>query len=65
MWQEIIVGICVLLAVVYVLRQWLPGLGRKGSGCGGCSGCESNAKSCHNPDEQQSHQSKAVTRQTP
>lgn len=39
MWQEIIVGICVLAAAVFLLRHWL-GLGKKASACGGCSSCD-------------------------
>ncbi|SHK05264.1 Virus attachment protein p12 family protein [Marinobacter antarcticus] len=48
MWQDIIVGICVLAAVFFVARQWIPGLGKKPSGCGGCNGCSSSAGSCRN-----------------
>lgn len=49
MWQNIIVGICVLAAVFFVARQWLPGLGKKSSTCGGCNGCSDTAASCGNP----------------
>lgn len=47
MWQEIIVGLCVLAALAFVLRRYLP-LGNKkaASGCAGCNGCDSK-KSCH------------------
>lgn len=39
MWQEIIVGICVLGAVVFLLRRWvIPG--KKSAACGGCGGCD-------------------------
>lgn len=38
MWQEVIVGVCVTLAVIAVVRRMLPGkAGGCGSGCGGCS----------------------------
>ncbi|MES2674217.1 MAG: FeoB-associated Cys-rich membrane protein [Pseudomonadota bacterium] len=51
MWQEIIVGICVLGAAYFVLRQWLP-VGKKSStSCGGCG----TAKSCSNPAEKGTH----------
>lgn len=38
-WQEVIVGVCVLLAVIVVIKRVLPGksAGSCGSGCGGCS----------------------------
>ncbi len=55
MWQEVIVGSCVLAALIYLLRQWLPGLRKKPVGCGGCSGCASNESSCRNPNEQGQH----------
>ncbi len=55
MWQEVIVGSCVLIALIYVLRQWLPGLGKKSQGCGGCGGCATNANSCQNPNEKGQH----------
>ena len=54
MWQEIIVGICVLAAAYFVLRQWLPTDTKKSSSCGGCSGCNA-AKSCDNPEEKSAH----------
>jgi hypothetical protein len=49
MWQEIIVGLCVLGALVFLLRRWLPGGQRKSASCGsGCGGCDSanTSKSC-------------------
>jgi hypothetical protein len=51
MWQEIIVGICVLGALVFLVRRWLP-VGRKksaacGSGCGGCA--STGSTSCSIP----------------
>jgi len=49
MWQEIIVGVCIVAAAYVVLRQWLPIGKKKTSGCGGCgsgdTGC-STTKSC-------------------
>ncbi|AKO53492.1 hypothetical protein ABA45_14575 [Marinobacter psychrophilus] len=45
MWQNIIVGLCVLAAVVFVARRWIPGLGKKSSGCGSCNGCSSSGSS--------------------
>jgi hypothetical protein len=57
MWQDIIVGACVLAAAVFVLRQWLPlglktalGGSKKTTGCGGCGGCDTSP-SCNNPSE--------------
>lgn len=53
MWQEIIVGMCVLAAAYFVLRQWLPMGKKKSSGCGGCgsgnSSC-STEKNCDTPE---------------
>lgn len=49
MWQEIIVGTCVLAAAYFVLRQWLPIGKKKTGGCGSCSSGDSGcttAKSC-------------------
>lgn len=54
MWQEIIVGMCVLAAAYFVLRQWLPSGKKNSSSCGGCGGC-STAKSCSNPEEKGTH----------
>ena len=49
MWQEVIVGLCVIAAVVFLLRRWLPILNANSRpGCGGCGGCDT-AKSCNNP----------------
>ncbi len=48
MWQEIIVGLCVLAALAFLLRRWL--FGRKASGsCGSCSGC--STPSCSTPGD--------------
>lgn len=55
MWQEIIVGICVLLALAFLIRRWLPVFSNKSSNsCGGCGGCDT-AKSCSNPTEKGLH----------
>lgn len=46
MWQEITVGICVLLAAAAVLRRMLKGSPSCGSSCSGCSSqgaCSSEA----------------------
>lgn len=46
MWQELIVGACVLLAVAFVIRRYWPAKpGKSSASCGGCSGC-SGEKSC-------------------
>lgn len=42
MWQEVIVGLCVLAASYFVLRQWLPIGKKKAAGCGGCGTGGSN-----------------------
>lgn len=39
MWQEMIVGLCVLGAVLFLLRRWFFA-SRKSMACGGCSGCD-------------------------
>ena len=55
MWQEIIVGLCVLAAAVFLVRRWLPAFSAKNSSaCGGCGGCDT-AKSCSNPAEKGTH----------
>jgi MinD superfamily P-loop ATPase len=41
MWQEIIVALCVISAIVFLLRKWF--FKKKTSSCGGCSGCEKNS----------------------
>lgn len=59
MWQEIIVGICILTAAAFLVRRWIfPA--KKSSACGGCGGCsktndagESSA-GCANPAEKNS-----------
>jgi hypothetical protein len=58
MWQEIIVGVCVLAAGFFLLRRWLP-VGKKkaagcDSGCGGCAStkaCGTNSEAKHSPDD--------------
>lgn len=55
MWQEVIVGACVIAAVVFLLRRWLPYFNKNNGGsCGGCGGCDT-AKSCSNPNEKGQH----------
>lgn len=44
MWQEIIVGVIVLIAFVALIRRLWPGA-NKGSSCGGCGTYESTPKS--------------------
>ena len=42
MWQEMIVGLCVIGALVFLVRRWLPVGKKKSTGCGsGCGGCTS------------------------
>jgi hypothetical protein len=38
MWQEIIVGICVVAAVLFLLKRWWP-FGRSKSSCNSCGSC--------------------------
>lgn len=46
MWQEIIVGLCVFAAIVFLAWRWLPIKRKKTSGCdSGCGSCGS-AKTC-------------------
>lgn len=54
MWQDITVGICVVIAVTTLLRQYWPGKTKTNSGgChgGGCHGCgkTNTSGSCHSP----------------
>jgi len=51
MWQEIVVGVCVLSATVFLLRRWIfPG--KKAASCGGCSGCaKTSESSCSTTNE--------------
>ena len=56
MWQEMIVGICVIAALIFLLRRWLPFFGNKNTGsCGGCGGCSTDNNSCSNPSEKGQH----------
>lgn len=51
MWQEIIVGLCVIIAFAFLARRWLPFFKKKSAGCDtGCGGCAGPTQ-CHNPDE--------------
>lgn len=38
MWQEILVGIAVIAAILFLARRYLP-MGKKKDGCGSCDGC--------------------------
>lgn len=52
MWQELIVGICVVAAMVFLVRRWLFPSAKKSAACGGCSGCDKTVgSSCSNPAE--------------
>lgn len=56
MWQELIVGICVLAAVIHLVRRWLFPAAKKSAACGGCGGCDkTSASSCANPSEKTPH----------
>lgn len=55
-WQELIVGICVLTAVIFLLRRWIFPSAKKSVACGGCGGCDKTAESsCTNPTEKIPH----------
>lgn len=41
MWQEIIVGVCVLIAMAFLLKRWFFNASK--SACGGCNGCDKTA----------------------
>ena len=42
MWQEIIVGLCIFAAFLFVVRQYWPGRKKKSAGnCDHCSSCNS------------------------
>jgi hypothetical protein len=45
MWQELIVSLCVLLAVTFLLRQYMPGLRKSGGSCHHCQGCDNKKSS--------------------
>jgi hypothetical protein len=52
LWQEMIVGICVLAAVIFLVRRWLFPSAKKSAACGGCGGCDKTSDaSCSNPTE--------------
>jgi hypothetical protein len=56
LWQEMIVGICVLAAVVFLVRRWLFPSAKKSAACGGCGGCgKTSDASCSNPTEKTQH----------
>ena len=49
MWQEVIVGACVLAAVAFLLKRWFFAP-KKPTACGGCSQCDTPSKtSCSKP----------------
>lgn len=54
-WQELIVGVCVLAAVIFLARRWLfPS--KKSAACGGCGGCDKTSDTrCANPKEKTQH----------
>ena len=50
MWQELIVGICVLAAAIFLVRRWIFPSAKKSAACGGCSGCaKTSESSCATP----------------
>jgi hypothetical protein len=52
MWQEAIVGICVIAAALFLIRRWLFPGAKKSGACGGCGGCDKTSDtSCTNPAE--------------
>lgn len=56
LWQEMIVGICVLAAVIFLVRRWLFPSAKKSAACGGCGGCDKTSDaSCSNPTEKTQH----------
>ncbi|HQQ61947.1 MAG TPA: FeoB-associated Cys-rich membrane protein [Pseudomonadales bacterium] len=47
MWQEIIVGICVLAALAFILRSYLfPNQKKNTRTCAGCTGCGDKQEKC-------------------
>ncbi len=46
MWQEMIVGLCVLLALAFVLRRYFLPAKKTAGSCGGCGGCGSQRQGC-------------------
>lgn len=56
MWQEVIVGICVVAAVFFLIRRWIFPSAKKSAACGGCGGCDKTSESsCANPTEKTQH----------
>lgn len=54
-WQELIVGFCVLTAMLFLLRRWFFAP-KKSAACGGCGGCDKTSESsCANPSEKTHH----------
>lgn len=54
-WQEVIVGVCVIAAALFLARRWIFPSARKSAGCGGCGGCaKTSDSSCANPAEKSS-----------
>lgn len=50
MWQEIIVGLCVLAAVVFLAKRWLPVFKSSKVGCdSGCGSCGTTTPNCNKP----------------
>jgi hypothetical protein len=50
MWQEIVVGVCVCTAVIFLVRRWFFNPVKKSAACGGCGGCDKTSESsCGNP----------------
>ncbi|MDO8343911.1 MAG: FeoB-associated Cys-rich membrane protein [Cellvibrio sp.] len=55
-WQEVIVGICVITAVIFLVRRWIFSSAKKSAACGGCGGCDKTSDaSCSNPAEKTPH----------
>jgi hypothetical protein len=51
MWQEIIVGLCVVGAALFLLRRWFFAP-KKSLACGGCNGCDKPGNTnCDTPPE--------------
>lgn len=56
MWQEIIVGVCVLAALIFLIRRWLFPAAQKSASCGGCGGCNTAADKCRSNSSSSNHQ---------
>ncbi len=50
MWQEIIVGLCVLAALIFLLHRYLPIGRKKAAACDGCTGCGDKKKCAPSED---------------